>query len=498
MATKTASPLSPRKKINAQSAHNPSALEIKPLYALDAEKAVIGAMIVHPDAIHEVAETLVRSDFFAPQHQILFDAIMAMYAAGQPIEILTLHQYLLDHRLADTVGSPGILAELTALFVSRLNLASYIKTVRDRSILRRLQEACIHITNQIADSPHDVDTILDQAESQIFQITNQNLTQTTSPAPVEVDRALSLIENFQKYKGRLRGIPTPFGELDTYTTGWQNSDMIVLAARPGVGKTALALNFATFAARKKYDEKTDSYLGPPGHPVGIFSLEMTNSQLMLRILSATSGVPLRRIREGNLSPQDLVALQKTADEIKQWPLYLDDSPRLTINQLRGKARRMKEQFKIELLIIDYLQLLYSESPQARENRTVEISEVSRGIKALAKELDIPIIVLAQLNRRSEEANREPALHNLRESGAIEQDADIVMLLHRDKNEETENDPHSTTTNYPYILNIAKQRNGPTARIHLIFESQYTRFVDPIRHQLRNQQKNDQPPDESNF
>jgi replicative DNA helicase len=267
--------------------------------------------------------------------------------------------------------------------------------------------------------------------------------------------------------------------------------MIVLAARPGVGKTALALTFAAFAARKRYDEKADTYLGPPGHPVGIFSLEMTNPQLMLRILSSTSGVPLKRIREGNLDPKDLFALKKTADEIKQWPLYLDDSSRLTVNQLRGKARRMKERYKIELLVIDYLQLLYSESPQARENRTVEISEISRGIKALAKELDIPIIVLAQLNRRSEEANKEPALHNLRESGSIEQDADIVMLLYREKNEDQDQGSNADhpTFDYPYILNIAKQRNGPTAKIKLVFESQFTRFVDPIRHQLRNNSQN---------
>ncbi len=485
---------------SAKKTSSPSinSIELKPLYALDAERAVLGAMIVHPDAINDVAESLTRSDFFSTPHQILFEAIMAMNAAGQPIEILTLHQYLLDHRLADTVGSPGILAELAALFTSRLNLAAYIKIVRDRAILRHLQQACISITNLIAESPHDVDSILDSAESQIFQITNQNLTQTTVPAPIEVERALSLVENFQKYKGRLRGIPTPFGELDTYTTGWQNSDMIVLAARPGVGKTALALTFAAFAARKRYDEKADTYLGPPGHPVGIFSLEMTNPQLMLRILSSTSGVPLKRIREGNLDSKDLFALKKTAEEIKQWPLYLDDSSRLTINQLRGKARRMKELYKIELLVIDYLQLLYSESPQARENRTNEISEISRGIKALAKELDIPIIVLAQLNRRSEEANKEPALHNLRESGAIEQDADIVMLLHREKNEDQEQGTAHRSFDYPYILNIAKQRNGPTAKINLIFESQYTRFIDPIRHQLRNGNQNQEHAHEENF
>jgi replicative DNA helicase len=260
--------------------------------------------------------------------------------------------------------------------------------------------------------------------------------------------------------------------------------MIVLAARPGQGKTALALTFARHALDQRWDEATDSWK-KPGYSVGMFSLEMTNEQLMLRLLASYGSESLQDIRQGALSEHALQKLRMIAADMKEWPLYLDDSSFLTINQLRGKARRMKDRWKIDMLVIDYLQLLRSESNQAKDNRQNEVAEISRGIKALAKELSIPIIILAQLNRRSEEAKAEPALHNLRESGAIEQDADVVLLLHRkDSDKDEDGNERHTGPIIPYTLNIAKQRNGPTERLDILFHGPYTRFDDPVRHEAR--------------
>jgi replicative DNA helicase len=329
-----------------------------------------------------------------------------------------------------------------------------------------------------------VASVLDRAESSIFQVTNLGLTNSTVSAREEIEKALTLIEDFQSRKGRLHGLHTGFHKLDELTAGWKAGEMIVLAARPGQGKTALALTFARHALDERYDEATDAWR-KPGHPVGMFSLEMTNEQLMLRLLASYGSESLQRIRQGDLDEHSLQKLRMVGADMKEWPLYLDDSSFLTINQLRGKARRMKDRYGIELLIIDYLQLLRSESAQAKDNRQNEVAEISRGIKALAKELAIPIIILAQLNRRSEEAKAEPALHNLRESGAIEQDADVVLLLHRpDAEKDADGNERAAGPVIPYTLNIAKQRNGPTDRLDILFHAPYTRFDDPVRHETR--------------
>jgi replicative DNA helicase len=315
-------------------------------------------------------------------------------------------------------------------------------------------------------------------------VTNLGLTQSTVPAAQEIDKAIKLIENFQKRKGHLQGLQTGFHKLDEYTSGWKSGEMIVLAARPGQGKTALALTFAQHALRERYDEAADAWK-KPGHAVGMFSLEMTNEQLMLRLLASHASEKLQDIRQGTLDEHAMQKLRMVAGDMREWPLYLDDSSFLTINQLRGKARRMKDKHHIEMLVIDYLQLLRSESAQAKDNRQNEVAEISRGIKGLAKELEIPIIILAQLNRRSEEAKAEPALHNLRESGAIEQDADVVLLLHRqDPDKDEDGNERQIGPVIPYNLIIAKQRNGPTDKLDILFHAPYTRFDDPVRHETR--------------
>jgi replicative DNA helicase len=455
-----------------------------PLYSAEAEKAVLGSMLARPDVvIDEVSDGLAKDDFFVPSHQEIYEAINALHNSGKAIDITTLHQYLADRKLAEVVGSPGILAELAAGLATHLNVGSYVSIVKEKSLLRHLQHACANISQSVQDNQDSVTGVLDNAEREIFQVTNRGLTNSTVTAKTEIEKAIQLIENYQKNRGRLFGIPTGFHRLNELTTGWHGGEMIVLAARPGIGKTALALTFARHAMDARYDEKLDNWV-KPGYCVGMFSLEMTNQQLMLRMLASYASESLQRIRQGDLDDQAMQKLCMIGEDMKQFPLVLDDSSFLTINQLRGKTRRMKQQYKIDMLVIDYLQLLRSESEQAKDNRQNEVAEISRGIKALAKELDIPIIVLAQLNRKSEEGKTEPALHNLRESGAIEQDADMVLLLHREDGADSE---ESNGAALPpgvkkYKLIIAKQRNGPTDNLEIHFQSNYTRFEDPVRHE----------------
>jgi len=482
-ASPSANPKPPTKRNRAVSAGE--ALSPSLLYSAEAEKAVLGCMLAQPaEVIDEATVTLLKEDFFVPAHQEIFGALREMHNSRQAIDVMTLHQYLTDRKMAEAVGSPGIIAELMVGFATHLNVGSYIRIVKDKSLLRSLQSACSTIVQDIGEMPDSVPAVLDRAESAIFQVTNQGLTNSTVSAREEIDRALTLIETFQTRKGHLQGLHTGFHKLDEMTAGWKAGEMIVLAARPGQGKTALALTFARHALDQRYDEASDAWK-KPGHAVGMFSLEMTNEQLMLRLLASYGSESLQRIRQGDLDEHSLQKLRMVAADMREWPLYLDDSSFLTINQLRGKARRMKDRYGIELLIIDYLQLLRSESAQAKDNRQNEVAEISRGIKALAKELAIPIIILAQLNRRSEEAKAEPALHNLRESGAIEQDADVVMLLHRpDAEKDQDGNERQVGPIIPYSLNIAKQRNGPTDRLDILFHAPYTRFDDPIRHETR--------------
>jgi len=455
------------------------------LYSAEAEKAVLGCMMAQPqEVIDEVTDTLSKEDFFVPAHKEIFAALREMRNSQQAIDVMTIHQWLTDRKLAEAVGSPGILAELLVGFATHLNVGSYIKIVKDKSLLRCLQSACSIIVQDITEMPDSVAEVLDRAESAIFHVTDMGLTQSTVEARHEIDKAIKLIENFQNRKGHLQGLPTGFHKLDELTAGWKPGEMIVLAARPGQGKTALALTFARHALDQRYDEAADAWR-KPGYAVGMFSLEMTNEQLMLRLLASYGSESLQHIRAGQLDEHAMQKLRMVAGDMREWPLYLDDSSFLTINQLRGKARRMKDRYKIELLVIDYLQLLRSDSAQAKDNRQNEVAEISRGIKALAKELEIPIIILAQLNRRSEEGKTEPALHNLRESGAIEQDADVVLLLHRPEAEKDEDgNEKQAGLIIPYSLNIAKQRNGPTDRLDILFHAPYTRFDDPVRHETR--------------
>jgi replicative DNA helicase len=469
-----------RKKRKPQA---PVATDVNPafLYSAEAEKAVLGSMLVRPDAaMDEVLEKLGAEDFFVPAHRLLFETLVSLHHKNQAIDLTTVYQHLTDQKLLEAVGQSTV-ADAAASFVTHLNVGSYVNIIKDKSLLRHLRHACVDIVQLINDQPGEVRQTLDTALGRIFEVAEKEVTNQTVKASQEVARTLEMIQRFHDDKRTLKGIDTGFSKLNELTSGWQKGDMVVLAARPGMGKTALALTFAKAAMKDRWSEELQTYV-MPGHSVGFFSLEMTNAQLILRLMASYASLGLQAIRKGDLSEEDLTGLHSVGAQMKELPLYLDDSSYVTINQLRSKARRMQQMGKIEMLVIDYLQLLHSESEQAKDNRQNEVAEISRGIKSLAKELDIPIIVLAQLNRKSEEGKAEPALHNLRESGAIEQDADIVMMLHRPEEKEEEGAaPSGPKPLVPYKLIIAKHRNGPTDSVEMNFMSAFTRFEDPLRH-----------------
>ncbi|MDR2463246.1 MAG: replicative DNA helicase [Verrucomicrobiales bacterium] len=446
------------------------------IHSPEAERAVLGAMLSEPEQVIDLAEeSLTAEDFFQPAHQTLFRALSDMRARGVAIDPSTLLLYLEDRKLGDAVGGVQLLGELSAAIVSVLTAPSHIQAVRQKSILRHLQEACAKIVYDSQERQHELEQVLDEAEKMVFEITDRGVANSMVSSKEVVYKTIEIIERTMKMKGRYDGLATGFNELDKLTTGFKPGEMIVIAARPGVGKTALALSMAKNFIKERYDEKQERFV-KPGYPVAFFSLEMTAEQLMLRLLASLADVRLQSIRDGKLNQYELDKLMLIAEDTAEMPLFIDESSLLSINQLRAKARRMKKLHDIQIIIIDYLQLLTSSSEKAKDNRQVEVAEISRGIKALAKELKVPIIVLAQLNRKPEEGNQEPALHHLRESGSIEQDADVVLLLSRT----FEKEEGDSSRGIKATLNIAKQRNGTTDKLHLRFIGEYTRYEDEPR------------------
>lgn len=433
------------------------------LYSAEAEKAVLGCMMAQPvEVIDEATISLLKEDFFVPAHQEIFGALREMHNAREAIDVMTIHQWLTDRKMAEAVGSPGILAELLVGFATHLNVGSYIRIVKDKALLRNLQGACSKIVEDIQEMPDSVPAVFDRAEQAILCVTQASVTQESEPAGKIARREMEAILSYDSSKP-LTGLSSGLLQLDQLTTGWHPGEMIVVAARPGKGKSALGLLFADIAARSRWNEVTQSFV-EPGEPVGMFDLEMTKEQKILRLISMRSGIPLQFLRRRTLHDMQKGDLRSTVASINN-QLHIDDSSPLTIMQLRSKARRMVIKYGIQLLVIDYLQLIKASSKQGKDNRFTEVGEISRGIKSLAKELAIPIIALAQLNRRNEEGNCEPKLHNLRESGDIEQDADCVLLLHF---------PDEENKKLAHLI-IAKQRNGPTDTIVLKFEPSTTLF-----------------------
>jgi replicative DNA helicase len=439
-----------------------------PPHSAEAEQGVLGCALLSPnDCMGECIEKLRIGEevFYDLRHQTIFKALSDMYDSREAIDLITLQQRLKDSQLLEQVGGITYLSGLPDTVPSAANLSYYLEIVREKYLLRRMIHVCTDVVRRVYDCEGEVDALMDEIERDVLRISEARVQAHTNTIKDLVKKAISTIEDFHQRQGMLTGIATGFSDLDKMTSGLHGGEMIVIAARPSMGKTSLAMNIAEHVA---IEEKL---------PVGVFSLEMTSESLVLRMLCSRSRVNLRNVREGFLAERDFPKLTGAAGKLAGSPLFIDDSSGLSILQLRAKARRMQQQYQIKLFVVDYLQLLHSTARRA-ENRQQEIADISSGIKALAKELNVPIIVLSQLNRELErEKNRKPRMSDLRESGAIEQDADLVGLLYKPNAEEDENAATTAAAEdaVPVNLLIAKQRNGPTGDVNLTFLRSYTRF-----------------------
>jgi replicative DNA helicase len=410
-----------------------------------------------------------RPAFYDLRHQTIYEILAEMYDKREPIDLITVSQRLKDRGVLEQVGGLSYLMALPNAVPSAANLSYYLEIVREKLLLRRLIQTCTGVVSRVYEHEGEVDDLLDEVERDVLRVSEERVDQTSSSMKDLVGKAINAIEAYHSHKGELRGLSTGFHDLDQMTDGLKGGEMIVIAARPSMGKTSLAMNVAEHVAVTLK------------LPVGVFSLEMTAESLVLRMLCSRAEVNLRRLREGFLAERDYPALTRVAGELAKSPLFIDDTAGLSVLQLRAKARRMWQQFGVRLFVIDYLQLLHSTSRRA-DNRQQEIADISNGVKALAKELEVPIIVLSQLNRELEkrEPGAKPKLSDLRESGSIEQDADVVGLLYKPSSGEDEEAPAEGQDVVPVKLYIAKQRNGPTGDVELTFFRGITRFRDAAR------------------
>jgi replicative DNA helicase len=430
-----------------------STLPLKPLpQNIDAEQSALGAILIDSSVINQVLEVLMPEDFYKEAHRKVFSAMIELDRNGKPIDILTVFDYLKSHdQLLEEVGGSSYLTYLMEVVPSAVNVGYYARLVKDKAILRRLVTAATEIANRGLEESINVDEAVDHAEKAIFDVAQHKVKPSFYESRELAAKALEIIETLHEKKELITGIPTGFEKLDHMTSGLQPSDLIIVAARPGLGKTSFCLNIAAHAA---IENRT---------PVGIFSLEMTRDQLMLRMLSSRAKVNYSNIRSGYIKDEELAKLVNAADIFRQSKIYIDDTAAIGVLELRAKTRRQKREKGLELIIVDYLQLMRG-SGGRMETREREIAEISGSLKALAKELSIPVIAVSQLSRQTEaRADRRPQLSDLRESGALEQDADVVIFIHRA-------DAYKKPEERDGIAEIimGKQRNGPTGVVKLAF------------------------------
>jgi replicative DNA helicase len=429
-----------------------------PPQSLQAEMCTLGSMIIDVDCIGDIVPVVRAENFYRHDHQIVFEALLKLYDEKQAVDLVLLRDELNRQSQLEQVGGVDYLVSLAESVPSSANAIYYAKIVRDKGLLRNLISASNEISNLAYGEQGDVDEIADEAEQKIFDVTEQKITGQASSMREIIQQTYDLID--QRAGSHVYGMATGFHELDELTGGLQNNEMIVVAARPSMGKTALGLNIA-------------EYVGADSNkPVVVFSLEMAAQQLVERMLCGRAHIDNQKLRKSMLSPEEIQTMHSTAGELSESLIFVDDSPGLTPLELRGKARRLKLKHDIQLVVVDYLQLMYV--PGA-ESRQIEVTTISRHLKALARELSVPVVVMSQLNRSPEgREGHRPRMSDLRESGAIEQDADVVMLLHRE--DYYHNEPDYDKTNRAEII-IAKQRNGPTGNIELTWNPAWTRFLD---------------------
>src|SRR5216684_6736761 len=440
-----------------------------PPHSVDAEQGVLGSMLISPrDAIAECVEKINEEYFYVPAHQTIYNVLVDLWNTGQAIDLITFTQVLRDRNLLEGVGGAAFVTSLFTFVPTAANVGYYLDIVRDKYILRSIIAASTESVRRAFEEQEEVNDLLDEVEQRIFAVGEDRFKGQMLSMKEQVMSTLESIEKLFENKGAITGVSTGFRDFDKLTSGLHSSEMIVIAARPSMGKTALAMNIAEHAAIQLK------------LPVAIFSLEMSAQQLVQRMLCSRARVNLAKTRDGFLSEADFPRLTNAASKLAEAKIFIDDTASLTILELRAKARRLKAQQDVQLIIVDYLQLLRSTSRRAQDNRQLEISEISAGLKGLAKELKIPIIVVAQLNRQPEQrAGGKPRLSDLRESGSIEQDADLVGLLVRPELYEEDDEVRAEKSGEAEFI-IAKQRNGPVGEIPLTFLKEFTRFEDRAR------------------
>jgi len=434
-------------------------IERIPPQNIDAEKSTLGSMLLEKEAILSAMEILRPEDFYREAHRHIFQAASSLSSRGEPVDLVTVAEELQQRNLLEQVGGASYLASLANCVPTAANVKHYAKIVEEKAILRALISASTRVAQMGYDANLEVETILDEAEKAIFAITNKRNTEGFVSLRSILIEAFNRIEDLYSKKGGITGVPTGFADLDRITSGWQPSDLIIIAARPSMGKTTFTLNLAQQAA---VDMKV---------PVIYFSLEMSKEQLAQKLLCAQAGVDSQRLRTGQLVESDWPKLSYALGRLSETNMYIDDTASISVMEIRAKARRIKaEQKALGLIVIDYLQLMQSRTRS--ENRQQEVAEISRSLKALARELAVPVIACSQLSRAVEQrAQKVPSLADLRESGSLEQDADIVAFLYRDDYYNPDSEKRNITE-----LIIAKHRNGPTGSIELYFEKEHSKFL----------------------
>ena len=431
---------------------------------IEAEQSILGSILLDNGSINAAQEIINKSDFYNEAHRKIFSVIEQLADKNEPVDLITLSNALKDRNILDSVGGTAYLASLVDNVPSAANVANYAKIVKEKAILRGLIGSATEIINSCYEAGSDVDQVLDKAEHSIFEISENKVRVSFYPIKDIVKESFRAIEDLFSRKGLTTGVATGFEKIDDITSGLQNSDLIIIAGRPSMGKTSFALNIAQFAALETQI------------PVAIFSLEMSKEQLAFRMLASEAKVDSQKMRKGFLGETDWPKLTTAAGRLSEAPLFIDDTPAITVLEMKAKSRRLKADQGLGLIVVDYIQLMraggYSNS------REQEISEISRSLKALAKELKVPVIALSQLNRKVEDRpNRRPQMADLRESGAIEQDADVIAFIYRDDvyNKSDDNPDKGVAE-----IIIGKQRNGPTGSVKLAFLEKFTTFENLAR------------------
>ena len=425
---------------------------------LDVERALLGAVMLNADAMYEVIDTITADSFYASKHRTIFDAMLALHQKGEPVDLVSVSGKLKEKKKLDSIGGSAYLSELVNSTPSTTSVRHYAQVIQSKSMLRSLIEAANHISELGFQEDREIEQILDEAQAAVFAVANSPTLRKFASMKEELATAWDRLEKLQKQKDGIRGVPSGFQELDNMLAGFQESDLIILAARPSMGKTAFALDIA---------RKTSIQYGTP---VGIFSLEMSSQQLVDRMLAAEARVDSWKLRTGKIKgEEDFQRLQMGMEKLSEAPIFIDDNPGATVLQMRATARRLKAEKGLGLVIIDYLQLISPTNSRATDSLVQQVTEISRSLKMMARELKVPVLALSQLSRAVEQRRGRPRLSDLRDSGSIEQDADVVMFIHR---EDMMGDRSSGEKNNIVEILIEKHRNGPVGKVDFFFDEKY--------------------------